>query len=99
VKQGQQHQGQKRRAGLREGLRVSKDNHQSQVRADVRKAGTYFEVLGDIENASYVKRIFFIEVSECISEVGRFNLPYPHEDKLVIRMTSEEHSKEFPRVF
>jgi hypothetical protein len=59
----------------------------------------YLEILSYIENSSNVEGVFFIKVAERVGKILWFNLPNAHKDELMIRVTSQEHGKQFSGVF
>jgi len=59
----------------------------------------YLKILSDVKDSSDVKRVFFIKIAERARQIRRFDLPNPHEDKLMVRVASQEHGKEFLAVF
>ena len=54
---------------------------------------THFQILSDIEYPGNIKRALFVEVPERVSEICRLDLPYPHEDQLMVWMTAQKHSE------
>lgn len=51
----------------------------------------YLQVLCHIKDPRDVQRVLLVELPQSVQEVLWLNLPNPHEHKLVVGMTREEH--------
>lgn len=56
------------------------------------RCNTYLQVLCHVQDSRDVQGALLVEVAEGIREISRFDLPYPHENELMVRVSSEEHS-------
>jgi hypothetical protein len=64
-----------------------------------RKEEQYLEILSDVEYSGDVQWVVIIKFVESGLEIFWTDLPYMHEDKLMIGMTSKEHCKELVSIF
>lgn len=55
----------------------------------------HLKILSNIEYAGDVEWVILVEVVKRSLKVFWPDLPYTHEDQLVIRMNGKEHCKEF----
>jgi hypothetical protein len=53
----------------------------------------YLEILSNIEYADDIERVVVVKLVKSSLEIFWPDLPYTHEDKLMIGMTSKEHCK------
>jgi hypothetical protein len=58
----------------------------------------YLEILSNVEDSSDIQGIFFVKVTERISQIRWLDLPDPHKDELMVWMASQEHGKKFSGV-
>jgi hypothetical protein len=58
------------------------------------KREQYFEILSNIKYAGDIERVVVVKLVERSLKVFWPDLPDPHEDELMIGMTSKEHCKE-----
>ena len=59
----------------------------------------YLEILRDIQDPCDVGLFLLVELAESVGQVCWVDLPYSHEDQLVVGMAGQKHGKKFPRVF
>jgi hypothetical protein len=53
----------------------------------------HLEVLCNIKNPRYVQRTFVIVITERVGKISGVNLPYTHEDELMVWVARKEHAQ------
>ena len=59
---------------------------------------SHLEDLRNIQNPSNVEGALVIEVTKGAEKIRRIDLPQPHEDKLMVRVTCQKHSQQLARI-
>lgn len=82
----------------RESKRFSRIYSKLDGNLDMKRLWSHLEVLRNIQNPSNVEGALVIEVTKGAEKIRRIDLPQPHEDKLMVRMTCQKHSQQLARI-